>query len=70
MTLMRAGYCPDCNVQIEQTNVTAEGAGGLYVETERNGGMLNRLGLGHRLLLSAPPCPECGVMQRYTDRSE
>lgn len=28
MTLMRAGYCADCNVQMEQTNVTAEGAEG------------------------------------------
>jgi hypothetical protein len=70
MTLMGAGYCPNCNVQMERTNVTADGAGGLYIETERDGGMLNRLGVGHRLPLSAPLCPECGVMQLYADRSE
>jgi hypothetical protein len=69
MTLMGAGYCPNCNVQMERTNVTADGAGGVYIETER-GGMLDRLGVGHRFPLSAPPYPECGVMQRYTDRSE
>ncbi|AXG08137.1 hypothetical protein DU500_12235 [Haloplanus rubicundus] len=66
---MGAGYCPNCNVQMERTNVTADGARGLYIETER-GGMLNRLGVGHRLPLSALLCPECGVMQLYADRSE
>lgn len=70
MTLMGAGYCSNCNVQMERTYVTADGAGGLHIETERDGGMLNRLGVGHRLPLSAPFCPEYAVMQLYADRSE
>jgi hypothetical protein len=67
---MRAGYCPNCNLQIERTSVTADGVGGPYIETEGDGGMLNRLGVGHRLPLSAPLCLEYRVMQSYTDRSE
>ncbi len=70
MTLMRAGCCPDRNVHMERTNVTAERARGLYIESERDGGTLGRLGVGHRLPLSPLLYPECGVMQRHPDGSE
>ena len=70
MMLMREGYRPECNIQIEQTNVTAEGVGDLHIETERGGGMLDRLGVGHQGQFSALSCPDCGVMQLYADCPE
>ena len=67
---MSERYCPDCDVQIEKTNVTAEGVGDLYVDTERDGGVLDRLGVGNQTPLHAFLCPECGLTQLYTDLSE
>jgi len=55
---------------MEQTNVTAEGVGDLYIETERDGGILDRLGVGYQAPLSAYLCPECGFTQLYADLSE
>lgn len=54
---------------MEQTNVTAEGVGDLYIETERDGGILDRLGVGYRTPLSACLCPECGLTRLYADLS-
>jgi rubredoxin len=62
--------CPDCDVQMEQTSVTAEGVGDLYVETERDGGVLDHLGVGYQTPLHAFLCPECGATQLYADLSE
>jgi rubredoxin len=62
--------CPDCAVQMEQTNVTAEGVGDLYIETERNSGILDRLGVEYQTPLSAYLCPECGLTRLYADLSE
>lgn len=55
---------------MERTNVTAEGMGDLYVETERDGGVLDRLGVGQQTPLHAFLCPECGATQLYADLSE
>lgn len=38
---------------MEGTDVTAEGVGNLYVETERDGGVLDRLSIGHQTPLRA-----------------
>jgi hypothetical protein len=62
--------CPDCAVQMEQTNVTAEGVGDLYIETERDSGILDHLGVEHQTPLSAYLCPECGITRLYADLSE
>jgi predicted RNA-binding Zn-ribbon protein involved in translation (DUF1610 family) len=67
---MSERHCPDCDIQMEKTNVTAEGVGDLYVETERDGGVLDRLGVGHQTSLHAFLCPECGLTQLYADLSE
>lgn len=67
---MSERHCPDCAVQMEPTTVTAEGVGDLYVETERDGGLLNRLGVGHHTSLSAFLCPECGMTRLYADLPE
>jgi hypothetical protein len=67
---MRERPCPDCDVQMEQTNVTAEGVGDLYIETERDGSILDRLGVGYQTPLSACLCPECGLTRLYADLSE
>jgi hypothetical protein len=53
-----------------KTNVTAEGVGDLYVETERDGGVLARLGVGYQTPLHAFLCPECGLTRFYADLSE
>lgn len=66
---MSERHCPDCDVQMEKTNVTAEGIGDLYVETDRNGGVLDRLGVGHQTPLHAFLCPECGLTQLYAELS-
>jgi len=59
--------CPDCGVQMEKTAVTAEGVGDLYVETDREGGVLERLGIGYQTPLHAFLCPECGLTKLYAD---
>jgi hypothetical protein len=55
---------------MEKTNVTAEGVGDLYVETERDGGVLERLGVGHQTPVQAFLCPECGLTQLYAKLSK
>jgi predicted RNA-binding Zn-ribbon protein involved in translation (DUF1610 family) len=67
---MRERHCPSCGVRMERTNVTAGGAGELYVETERDGGILDRLGVDHQVPLSALLCPECGATRLRADLSE
>jgi hypothetical protein len=60
-------YCPDCEVAMEETSVTAEGVGDLYVESEREGGLLKSLGVSDHASLAAYCCPECGLVRFYTD---
>jgi len=67
---MSERHCPDCTVQMERTAVTAEGVGDLYVETERDGGILDRLGVGHQTPLNAYLCPDCGLTRLYADLPE
>jgi hypothetical protein len=62
-------HCHDCDVRMERTNVTAEGIGDLYVETDRDGGVLDRLGVGRRTPLYAFLCPECGATRLAADLS-
>jgi hypothetical protein len=52
---------------MERTTVTAEGVGDLYVETDREGGILDRLGVGEQTPLRAALCPECGLTELYAD---
>lgn len=66
---MRNHDCPQCEIQMEQTAVTAEGIGDLYVTTERDNGVLKRLGIGENTPLEAYLCPECGLTQLYADLS-
>jgi hypothetical protein len=54
---------------MEKSSVTAEGVGDLYVETDRDGGVLDRLGVGYQTPLNAFLCPECGVTRLYADLS-
>ena len=54
---------------MEKTNVTAEGVGDLYAETEIDGDVLNRLGVGHQTPLHAFLCPDCGLAQLYAELS-
>ncbi|SEH53851.1 hypothetical protein SAMN05192561_105107 [Halopenitus malekzadehii] len=62
-------YCPHCDVTMEETTVTAEGVGDLYVKTKREKGVLKRLGIGDNTSLDAFLCPECGLTQLYADLS-
>ncbi len=50
--------------------MTAEGVGDRYVETDRDGGLLDRLGVGEQTPLYASLCPECGLTNLYADLSE
>jgi len=61
--------CPDCGVQMEETNVTTEGVGDLYIETDRDSGVLDRLGVGYQTPVQAVLCPECGLTRLYADLS-
>ncbi|MFT4963839.1 MAG: hypothetical protein ACI9PP_001116 [Halobacteriales archaeon] len=68
MTTQR--HCSDCDVAMEKTKITAEGIGDLYIETERDGGVLDRLGIGYQTPIHAFLCPECGLTQLYADLSQ
>jgi len=70
MKQMNERQCPDCDVEMEKTSVSAEGVGDLYVETDRDGGVLDRLGIDHQTPIHAFLCPECGLTQFYADLSE
>lgn len=60
-------FCSQCDVEMGETTVTAEGVGDLYVKTERETGVLERLGIGAHAPLGAFLCPECGLTQLYAD---
>lgn len=60
--------CPDCNVPMEVASVSAAGAAAVYVTTDRDGGLLDRLGFGESTALEAFVCPECGLTRLYADR--
>jgi hypothetical protein len=62
--------CPDCDVQMKRVGVTAEGVGDLYVETGRDGGVLDRLGVPHHTMLEPVLCTECGLTRLYADLEE
>jgi len=70
MKQMNERQCPDCDVEMEKTSVSAEGVGDLYVETERDDGVLDRLGVGYQTPIHAFLCPECGLTQLYAELSE
>jgi hypothetical protein len=63
-------HCPDCDVQMEHVDVTAEGVGDLYVETGRDGGVLDRLGVPNHTPLESVLCPGCGLIRLYADIEE
>jgi|APHM01.1.fsa_nt_gi hypothetical protein len=54
-------HCSDCDVATEKTDITAEGVGDRYIETERNSGVLDYLGIGYQTPLHAFLCPDCGL---------
>lgn len=68
-THMGTHSCPECAVTMEATTVTAEGVGDLYVETDRDTGLLSGLGIGEQSALDAVLCPECGLTQLSADLS-
>jgi hypothetical protein len=55
---------------MEDATVNAGGASSLYVGTEREGGLLKRLGIGSYTTLDAVLCPECGLTRLYADLPE
>jgi hypothetical protein len=59
--------CPDCGVDMANTTVTAEGVGDLYVETDREDGVLERLGIGYQTPVHAFLCLECGLTKLYPE---
>jgi len=63
-------HYPECAVAMENTSTTAEGVGNLYTETERDGGVLERLAVGYQTLTSAFLCPDRGLSRLCADLSE
>lgn len=59
--------CPDCGVPMEAASVSAAGAAGLYVTTDRDRGVLGRLGIGESVRIDPVLCPECGLIRLYAD---
>lgn len=59
--------CPTCGVTMEETHVTAAGSGRPRVETDREGGILDRLGIGKYTPINSYVCPECGLVQLYSE---
>jgi len=59
--------CPDCDVPMEAVSVSAAGAAALYVTTDRDGGVLSRLGIGESVRIGPVLCPECGLTRLYAD---
>jgi rubredoxin len=62
--------CPDCGVAMEPVDVTAGGTTGLFVGTERDAGVLGRLGVDEHTRLEGRLCPECGLTRLYADTEE
>lgn len=67
---MTERHCPDCDVRMNEVRVTAEGVGDLYVETGRDGGVLDRLGVPNQSILDPVLCPDCGLTRLYADVEE
>jgi hypothetical protein len=67
---MTERHCPDCEVPMKEVGVTAEGVGDLYVGTERDGGVLDRLGVPDHSVLDPVLCPDCGLIRLYADIEE
>lgn len=65
---MSERYHPDCDVRMEQTTVTAQGGGDVYIEG--GGGPVDRLGVGYQIPLSAVLRPERGMARLSADLSE
>jgi len=63
-------HCSECDVAMENTSTTAEGVGNLYIETERDGDVLDRLGVGYQVPIHAFLCPERGLIRLCADLSE
>lgn len=59
--------CTNCDGSMKKTNVTAEGVGDLYIETERDGGVLDILGVGNHVDLEAFVCTDCGLTDLYAE---
>lgn len=67
---MSVHSCPQCDVEMKEAAVTAEGVGKLYVGTERSDGILKHLGIDENVPLNAFLCPECGLTRLYADLVE
>jgi hypothetical protein len=52
---------------MEPATVTAGATDSLYVGTERDGGLLKRLGIDSHTTLDAVLCPECGLTRLYAN---
>ncbi len=63
-------HCPDCDIEMEHVDVTAEGVGDLYVQTGRDGGVLDHIGVPNHTPLDPVLCPRCGLTRLYANVEE
>lgn len=62
--------CMNCDGTMERTDVTTAGVRNLYIETERDGGVLDMLGVGDHVALQGFVCTSCGLTQLYAEDIE
>jgi rubredoxin len=62
--------CPDCGMTMERTELSAGGQCGLFLETERDGGLLDSLGIDEHVPIDSVVCPECGLVRLYAGSDE
>ncbi|EMA46113.1 hypothetical protein [Halococcus saccharolyticus] len=67
---MNERRCPDCDVSMTETKLTAGGQYDVFVKTDRDGGLLDRIGIDEHTGTAAHLCPECGLVRLYADIEE
>lgn len=58
--------CTDCDGVMERAKVTSGGYR-FYIETERDGGILDSLGLNKNAQVQTFVCKDCGLIKFYAE---
>lgn len=59
--------CTSCDSTMRKTDITTEGVGDLYIETDRDGGVLDMLDVSNHVDIRAFVCTDCGLTQLYAE---
>jgi hypothetical protein len=61
--------CPDCEVEMEQARATAGGYR-VNIKSEREEGILSKIGIDKNTPIQAHICPNCGMVNFYVTETE